>query len=404
MPDIPSWSDIFRVGRDEALSRNAKLSRNAIEREGMDANILIAVAAGMADEIAGQLADLSASLFLDSATEEDLDRLVFDRYGLVRKAAAPAIGSVSFTTTVASPTTFSLPSGIVVQTAAGLQFVTTESAIFTVGTTGPVVVAVRSVLAGADQDAKIGEINSIVSSVSGSPTDLAVTNSLATTGGEDEETDDALRERARRFFTTARQGTLAAIEAAALGVAGIQTASTFEVLDALGRPARFVQLVVADQFTEQFVTYDTIPPGFETQSQAITTAINAALSDVRPAGTFVQVIVANTVIQPVQLTLAFQAGADVNLVALQARAAVVNVTNALAPGDPLVVNDLLAALQLVPGLNYTGDEILSPAGDVVAQPLQVIRTTLGLVSAVSAQTDTPITTGSNPDSFLLATN
>ena len=266
MPDALSFSDLFRIARDEALARNAKLSRDAIEREGMDANILIAAATAMADEIGGQLADLAASLFLDSARFEDLDRLVFDRYGLSRKPAAASIGSVEFTTTVASPTTFSLPTGIVLQTATGLQFITTEASVFTSGATGPVVVAVRRTLAGIDQAAKIGAINSIVS------------------------TDDSLRERARRFFTTARKGTVAAIEAAALNVAGIQTASAFEVLDALGRPARLVQLVVADAFTQQFVNFATVPPTFETQSQAITTAVNEALADVRPAGIFVQVI------------------------------------------------------------------------------------------------------------------
>ena len=71
-------------------------------------------------------------------------------------------------------------------------------------------------------------------------------------------------------------------------------------------------------------------------------------------------------------------------------------------GEPLVVNDILTTLRLVPGLRFTGDEVTSPVGDVVATPLQVIRTTLGLVTAVGAQTDTPVITGSNPDSFIIA--
>ena len=402
MPDLPSFSTLFRIARDEALARNGNLSREAIEREGMDANILVATATAMADEDGGQLADLAASLFLGSARGEALDRLVFDRYGIPRQPAAASIGSVNFTTTVVSPTTFPIPTGAVMQTSDGIQFVTTETSVFVSGTTGPVTVAARSVLAGPDQDAKIGTIKNIVSQISGSPTDLAVTNPFATVGGDVEETDDHLRERARRFFTTARKGTLAAIEAAALGVPGIQTARAFEVLDVLGRPARQVQLVVADAFTEQFVTYDTEPPRFEVQSQAITTNVNAALADVRPAGIYVQVIVSNTVIQPVQLALTFQAGANVNDSALQARAAVTNLVNALSPGDPLQSADILGALQLVPGLQFTGDEIISPPGDVVPTSLQVIRTTLGLVSAVAAQTATPIITGSNPDAFAVA--
>ncbi len=400
----PSFSDLFRIARDEALARNGRLSRTAIERDGMDANILIASGTAMSDEVGGQLTDLEAALFLGSAKGDALDRFVFDRFGLARKPAAASIGSVNFTTTVASPTTFAIPTDVVLQTATGIQFVTTESSIFNVATVGPVTVAVRSVLAGLDQDAKIGTITSIISQITSAPTDLVATNSLATVGGDDVETDDSLRERGRRFFTTARRGTLAAIEAAALNVAGIQTATAVEVLDALGRPARLVQLIVADAFTEQFVNFDTAPPRFEAQSQAITTAVNEALSDVRPAGIFVQVIVSNVVIQPVQLTLSFLAGANVNDSALQARAAVTNFTNALSPGDTLFIRDLLNVIQLVPGLRFTGDEVISPAGDVIPTSLQVIRTSLGLVSAVSAQTDTPIITGQNPDSFITASN
>lgn len=402
MPDIPSFSDLFRVGRDEVLSKNAKLSRDAVEREGMDANILVAAAAAMADEVAGQVAELQAAIFLDSAKRDALDRLVFDRYGLIRKAAAASVGSVQFSTSSVSTVTFDIPVNTVLQTASGIQFVTSESATFLVNSVGPYTVAVRSVLAGSGLNAKSGEITSIVSQIPSSPADLVVTNQLATFGADNAEEDEALRDRAKRFFTTARRGTLAAIEAAALGVSGVNTATAFEALDAFGRPARYIQLVVADAFTKQFIRYDTVPPQFEVQSQVISSAVFSALDDVRPAGVFVNVQVANVVIQAVQLALAFEAGADVSSTALQARSAVVNYINGRSPGDTMVAADILAVLELIPGLNYTGNELVSPVGDVVPQPLEVIRTSLALVSAVSSQTDQPIITGNNPDAIILA--
>jgi hypothetical protein len=46
--------------------------------------------------------------------------------------------------------------------------------------------------------------------------------------------------------------------------------------------------------------------------------------------------------------------------------------------------------------------IVSPAGNIAVKPLQVLRTSLGLVSAVAAQTDLPLVTGTNPDSYSLA--
>jgi hypothetical protein len=402
MPDFPSFNDLFRLGRDEVLVRNARISREAVERDGMDANILVAAAAAMADEVVGQLTDLSAALYLDSATGTALDRLVFDRYGMTRKPAAASFVSVSFSTTVASPTTFTIPTGTIVQTAQGVQFVTIEDSIFLVGTVGPLVVGARSVLAGATQNVIIGSINSVVSTIPSAASDLVVTNPLASAGGDDSEKDEALRDRARRFFAAARRGTKDAVEAAALGVPGVRKASAFDVIDSLGRPARFSLLSVADAYTEQFADYSTVPPRYQLQSQLLTSAVYDALNKYRALGIFVQVTVANVILQPVQLALTFLAGVDVNLASLQARAAIVTYINSLAPGKPFLVVDASAVLRTIPGLVYTGTELLSPAGDIVAKPLQVIRASLGLVSALAAQTNLPIITGTNPDAYSLA--
>jgi hypothetical protein len=400
MADFPTFSDLFRVARDEALLRNSKVSRDAIEREGADANILVAAIAAVGDQVIGQLAGVETGLYLNSAKAAALDRLVFDRYGLVRKPAAASLGSVQFRTTTATLVTFTIPTGIRLQTADGTEFVTTESVIFPVSTTGPVTCAVRSVLAGATQNVKSGTITSITTAITSQPSDLTVTNPFATAGADDAETDDSLKDRARRFFSTVRRGTLGAIEEAALGVPGVQTATAFEVIDALGRPARMVQLVVADSFTEQFATYSTIPPRYETQSQVLATTVFNALADVRPAGVFVQVTVGSVILQAFQLALTFVAGADVAQAALLARAAVVAYVNALAPGAPFALVDAQAALASTPGLATSGNGFVSPSGNVVVKPLQVLRTSLGLVSALSAQTDQPIITGSNPDAYI----
>lgn len=402
MPDFPTFSDLFRTARDEVLLRNAKLSRDAVERPGMDANVLVAAASAVGDQVIGQLTKVEAATFLDSAKKEALDRLVFDRYGLVRKPAAASVGTVAFRTTAPAPVTFTIPVGVRLQTPDGIQFVTDESVVFPAATVGPLACAARSVLAGANQNVKAGAITSIISSVTSQPSDLTVSNPFATAGGDDTEDDPSLRDRARRFFSTVRRGTLGALEEAALGVAGVRKAKAFEVVDALGRPARQVQLVVTDSFTEQFIDFTSLPPRYQVQSQLLATSVFNALADVRPAGTFVQVIVANVILQSWQLTLAFNAGADVNSAALQARAAVVSYNNSLPPGTKINVDDALKLLKNVPGLANSGNAIASPAGNVVAKPTQVLRTSLGLVTAVAAQTNQPIITGTNPDAFAIA--
>lgn len=381
MADFPDYRLLFRIARDEALRLNARLTRSVIEREGTDANVLLAGAAAAAEEVLAQLQLVEAGLFLDSAEGAALDRLVFDRYGLTRKPAAAAQGFVQFSTTVVNPSAFVIPSGTLLQTADGVQYVTTAAATFPAGVTGPITVAVRSALAGVDQQAQIGSITSIVSQITGSPTDLVVTNEEATAGADDEETDESLRNRARLFFVTARRGTKSALEAAALGIPGVVTATAFEDLNTDGTPARRVQLVVADQFTIALATFsEDPPPAYETQAQALALTVQNGLSDVRAFGIQVDVIVAAVVLLPIILRLTYSAGADIPTTTTAARAAAVNYCNRLAPGQTFSPLDLVEALRPVQGLFISGQEVASPPGDVVPNPTQVLRTSLELVT------------------------
>lgn len=410
--DLPKWGDLFAIGRDEILSRNGKLTREAVEREGSDINVDVAASAAIGDECIGQLTKVSAGQFIDSAEKQALDRLLYDRYGLLRKSAAPAVGSVNFQirdasgNPAANPATFTIPSGTPLQTATGEQFVTTVDEVYLIGSIGPVVVAVRSVLAGSDQQAAPNTISSLTGQVTGSPASplvLTVNNPLATSGAADEESDPDFRSRGRAFFSTARRGTLAAIEQGALAVQGVLSATAFEVIDLMGRPARFVSLIIGDQYTDALAQLTSVPPAYATQSQVLAQNVFAALDDVRAAGIYVQVIVGQVVLQPVQLNLSFVAGIeDVDLVALEARSTVVMYTNALPPGIKWTRSGAQASLATVPGLAITGNEIASPAGDVIPKPLQIIRTTLALCTAIAIQAGRTLVTTTNPDAFATA--
>lgn len=395
--DFPSFDDLFRIARDEALVRNTQLTQSVIDREGTDANAFVAASAAVGDEVIGQLTEVEAALFLDTAKGDKLTRLVFDRYQLLRKPASVALGSVTFSLPAPAPSSFAIPLNTRLQTPTGAQYLTTEAVTFPAGSSGPVYVAIRSALAGLSQQAQIGTITSIIDTVPGAPAGLTVTNPVATAGADDEERDEELRARARLFFPSARRGTINAIVAAALAVQGVRTANAFEVLDALGRPAKGVTLAVSDAFTEQLVTVAPTPPAYQAQSQILAAAVQAGLYDARAAGIFVNVLVAQVVLQGVQLALSFQAGASVDLGALKARAAVVAYMNSLSPGAAFSRAAALNALRTVPELFITGNEIASPAGDVVAQPLEVLRTTLGLVVAASVQPDQALQGSTNPD-------
>ncbi len=397
MGDFPTFDEIFRVSRDEILTKNSNLSLDAVERQGTDVNALVAGQAAIGDEVVGQLVETEASLFLDSSEGEKLDRLVFDRYQLLRKPASSALATVEFSTTAPAPASFSIDIGTKLSTSDGRQFLTLVATTFPIGTTGPVSVATRSALAGLNQAVKKDQIRSIVSSITGSPSDLAVDNPLASSGADDAEQDEALRDRARRFFVTARRGTIFAIETLALAVPGVRTAFAFEALSPDGRQAISNQLLITDAFTETLIDVSPTPASYQLQTQLLAQTVFNSLVDTRAMGIFISVTLASVILQGVTLGLRFQAGVNVDLVAFRARVSIVNYTNALASGETWEVSKALDALKTVPGLVVTGGEILSPAGDVVPQALEVIRTTTGLVVASTIQPDIALQGNTNPD-------
>lgn len=397
MADFPSFAALFQLARNEMLARNSLLARGTVDRAGSDANVLVAAAVAAADEVMGQLINTTSGLYLDSAESVALDRLLFDRYGLTRKVAASGVTSLVFSTTNPAASAFVIPANTQVQTADGILYETIQPETFPLGSTGPIYAIAKSVLSGANQQVKPDTLLNIISSIANSPTDLVVTNPLASTGAADVESDSSFRERGRAFFTTARRGTLRAIEQGALAVPGVERASAFEIIDLSGRPARYVILVIADQYTDTLARLTTIPPTYATQSAALAQTVFNALQDYRAAGIFVQVQVAAVRMLSVQLALSFQAGANIDEVAVNARSAVVGVVNALNPGDDLSPAALLDALRKVSGLVITGNEIVSPPGVVVVNPLEVLRSTLAIVTAASSSADTPIGSYTNPD-------
>lgn len=391
---------MFRVARDELLARNSRLRRDAAERDGSDVNIILNTMAGVADEVVLHLTRMCAGQFLDSASGQYLRRLVFDRYGMSAKGASASVGTVQFSTTVLTTVQFGIPAGTKLQTQDGRQFTTTSDATFPASSLGPVSVAVRSLNAGLSQQAKAGTITSILSTVVGAPSTFRVNNPLATSGGADAEEDDDLVARAKAFWSTAQKGTLSAVREAALAVSGVKRATSFEGLDTLGRPNKHVQLVISDSFTDALVSHDVVPAAYATQSQMLADLVFQSLDDVRPAGTFVDVVVAQVVLQSVQLSLSFNTSANVDTTALAARAAVVNYVNGLSPGTALTVDGILTVLRSIQGLVVTGSEVVSPAGTITPERLQVFRTLLNMVSTVSTNPNRAIQSSLNPDSLV----
>ena len=380
--DLPTRADLWRVAQDEALRLNPALSLAEINREGSDLNIAVAAGVAIGEQLVAQLARAIAGQNYGTARSQQLRRLVADRTGgeVVAKAAAPALGSVDFSSALGASGNFLIPQGTQLQTPGGLVFVTTAPATYPAGGHGPVSVPVRSVQAGASQQTPHDQIRSVLTALPGAPTDLAVTNPLATFGADDAEQDPQLVARARQFFPNARRGVLGALVNGALAVPGVRTAAAFEYVDPSGQPARAVELVVADAYTDALASLTAPPAGYAAQAATVASQIALSLDEYRAAGIPVLVRVAQVQLLQVNLALVVQSGADLLAVPARAQAAVVAVINALPPGATLTIDALVTALKAVAGLvRVSPTSITSPVTDVAALPLQVLRTTPALV-------------------------
>lgn len=388
MPDFPKSADLFRIFRDEAVSRSQRLTVNAVDRDGSDSNIMGYGAAVVGEEVIAQLASTEEGFWLDASKGPKLDKWAFDRYGMVRKPAAPAFVTVRFTTTAANPTAFSIPPGVKCATSDGHEFQTVVGVVFPLASTGPIEVLARSTLAGIDQNVGEGTIGSITSSIVGQPTDLTVTNSEAASGGDNVEQDDEFKSRIRRFWVAARRGTKGAIETGALAVPGVVRATAFEGLQSYGYPTRALSLVLADRFTDALVRTGQSVPTYETKSQALAQVVFGALGEYRAYGMPINIIVAQVKLIPVVLRLRFQATvANTDALALFARTLVAQHINSLNPGATFDPDNLEALLASVSGLDIVGDEVASPVGPIVpTSPYQVLRTSLSLVTFDSQAT------------------
>lgn len=388
MPDFPKVSDLQRIFRDEAVSRSQRLTVNAVDRDGSDANIMGWSAAVVGEEVIGQLADVEDGFWLASARGAKLDKWAADRYGLYRKAASPAFVYLQFSTTAGAPAAFSIPAGTRAATSDGREFVTVVTTAYPLGGVGPVSVLARSVLAGLNQAIGPSALRSLKTAIPSAPADLAVTNAEASSGGTNVESDDDFKVRISRFWVAARRGTKGAVETGALAVPGVRTAVAFEGLQSFGYPTRTLTLVVTDSFTEALVKQGVAVPTYETQSQALAYVVRNSLGEHRAYGIPVNVLVAQVRLVGVVLRLRFTASTtNTDAVALYARTLVVQYVNTLRSGASFEPAAVTSILRTVAGLEIFGDEVASPVGAVIpSSPYQVLRTSLALVTTDSQAT------------------
>jgi len=154
------------------------------------------------------------SVRFDTALREAIPEAVYAAFGFERQPAVAASVTLTFGRATPAPEPYLIPEGTVVETAAGVRFVTTVDATILVGATTVNAVALAEV-PGSSGNVPAAGITRLTTLLPGVE---SVTNALAAFGGRDEESDAAQEERFAGYLASLAKGTAPALAAAALTV------------------------------------------------------------------------------------------------------------------------------------------------------------------------------------------
>lgn len=198
-------------------------------------DILSAVALVMAD-LDAQLQNARLKLDPANLSGEELDKYIYQRRGLVRKAA---VASTALLTVTGAGT---ISAGDLFETSGGIQYV----ADMECDVDGEATINVTCTTAGITGNVGVGQINRIPITISGIAT---CTNPSPASGGADQETDSALMDRFyASLANTVLSGNQSQYELWALDVPGVGFAKAYPlargdntvdvlILDSDGQPA-----------------------------------------------------------------------------------------------------------------------------------------------------------------------
>jgi uncharacterized phage protein gp47/JayE len=375
--------DFYRLARNRIkITTGAKLLASVVDAVGSTVNVLINASSAMAEELESRSAARFAALFVATATDADLDRLVLERtFGrLPRKGAAAASFAVNLSRTAAGGgLAGTVPAGTEV-IAGGLTWTLDNAVIFLAGQLGPLPITMACATLGSAGNLGPDSLGTFKNPGLLFDATLSVSKATAgsfateppgnySTGGADQESDADYRAR-YALYDAGLDRNLDYLAAGAKSVGGVLYAVAIEDIDAAGSPTGGATLYVGDVNGRA--------------NAALLSRVRAAIRAFRLTGQ--RVTIAGTVPAMQTIVLSFAVSSAYSIASVQdaARAAVVTYVNALAPGASLTLASLAAVLAGVPGVVFTGSYsygVITPGADVAAgTTATIIRTTSALVS------------------------
>ena len=318
----PTFQDFFNAGRAEAIDRRPDLTFD----EGDISEFVVAATAAMADHLTGYFAGRFQATYLDGASGDDLTTLADDHWNVQRFPAVAAGGNVVFSRPSGAAPAGTIAAGTLVATdfdALGnsIQYTTDVDLHFSLGELGPKTVHVTATATGLSTNADINSVDRIITALF--DTSFVVNNPVEKmAGGDDAETDDALRERVRGLPATLRRGTLPAIEYGATSVAGVKRATAIEETDVVtGYQTGIVDVYVSDASGNS--------------NPSMVSSVVTELRNWRPAGSVVNVTGGLLQTQNVVLSVVARLGTDTQALVANITAAVTARINKLKIGETL---------------------------------------------------------------------
>lgn len=355
----PSWQDIYDLGRYVLQARRPTL----VVTRGDVTDAVLAGGATMADVAIGEAATQTRATFLDGAADELLTGTARDR-GVERDTGDKSIG----TALLARPTTGggagTIPIGTRIATQPDDQgrfasYTLDAAAVFSAGDLSQSVTFTCTVV-GPEGDAIPGAVDRFIDSIF--DTTITVTNPQRCVGGSNAESDPDLRDRTRGFFLTQARGTDAAIIFGAKDdVRTVKRASLLVSLD-----TGIGTLYVADANGNS--------------NDAMVSAVTAILPRWKAFDSIVNVVGADLLLTPIDISLTLAAGTDQAAIINTIRTSIVSALQKLEPGAILFRDLIRMAAKDVDRARVFECRVNNPPANIVPGAGQAIRTTIDLIT------------------------
>ncbi|RDE12109.1 MAG: hypothetical protein C4K49_10530 [Candidatus Thorarchaeota archaeon] len=291
-----------------------------------------------------------------------LPNLPFYAFGFAKNSGTNAVGVVVFSRNTATTDSVSIPIGTIVSTSSGLRFITTTLGTILANETASDDVAIEAYDIGTQYNVPANTIDVMTTSVVGVDT---VDNAAATTGGLDEETDNAFEQRFHTYVLGLGRGNVSGLITCAKSVEGVRSASVVEHFPPITGFWN-VSLYIDDGTG---LAPDTLITAVEEVLIGDGTTSNPGY---KPAGINVRVLGPTLVPIPVTVVVTSTGSISDDTIKTNIQTAIENYINTLVLGEDFIYYELINVLMGVPGVYNL--VLSTPTDDVTIAETQIART------------------------------